>query len=164
MTAAALFTVRAMRAEDLPGVVAIEEESPSPWSMLQFGEELAREDGWQFVALDISSGELAGFILGRLCLDEAELLKIATAKAHRRQGAAAILLGHAMRHLADKGAARCFLELRAGNLPALALYENFAFRRVGSRKNYYHSPPEEALLMARAVSSGETSSSEGKTP
>lgn len=157
------FTIRPMRAGDLPAVAAIEEENPSPWSSDQFAEELTREDGWQFVALDVFSGGLAGFVLGRFCADEAELMKIATARASRRQGVAAMLLGHALRHQAGKGATRCFLELRAANLPALSLYEKFAFVRVGSRKNYYHSPPEDAVLMARSVLPEGMNTCEGKT-
>ena len=39
------------------------------------------------------------------------------------------------------------LEVRAGNAPAIALYEKLGFREVGRRKNYYRAEHEDALLM-----------------
>lgn len=37
--------------------------------------------------------------------------------------------------------------MRAGNAPAIALYEKLGFREVGRRKNYYRAEHEDALLM-----------------
>ena len=39
------------------------------------------------------------------------------------------------------------LEVRAGNAPAIALYDRFGFVPVGRRKNYYSAPKEDAVLM-----------------
>ena len=37
--------------------------------------------------------------------------------------------------------------MRAGNTPAIALYERRGYKPVGRRKNYYEKPVEDALLM-----------------
>jgi ribosomal-protein-alanine N-acetyltransferase len=140
-----------MTADDLETVVGIESENPSPWSVGQLASELEQEGGWQFVAESNASGLVCGFVCGRSWAGEAELLKIAVGLAHRRQGIAGQLVAHVFRYLAEQGVGRCFLELRAGNLPALALYERFGFFRVGLRKNYYASPPEDAILMEKNV-------------
>lgn len=142
--------VRAMTGADLAAVHAIESENPSPWSGGQLASELEQESGWQFVA-EADSGLVCGFVCGRSCAGESELLKIAVARECRRQGIAIQLVAHTLRYLAEQGTERCFLELRAGNLPALALYEQLGFRRVGLRKNYYASPPEDAILMEKLV-------------
>ena len=47
----------------------------------------------------------------------------------------------------EAGAVRIMLEVRAGNHPAIALYEAEGFVQVGRRKNYYQAPREDALLM-----------------
>lgn len=145
------FSVRPMTADDLKAVTAIEAENPSPWTAGQFAGERAQDNGWQFVAQSKISGLVCGFICGRSCAGEAELLKIAVARECQRQGVATQLAAHAMRCLAEQKTTRCFLELRAGNLPALALYERFGFRRVGVRKNYYASPAEDAIVMEKIV-------------
>jgi ribosomal-protein-alanine N-acetyltransferase len=148
------FFVRPMTAADLGAVQAIEFENPSPWSAGQLASELEQEGGWQFVAESGASGLVCGFACGRSCAGEAELLKIAVALGYRRQGIAGQLMAHTLRYLGKQGASRCFLELRAGNLPALALYERVGFCRVGLRKNYYTSPPEDAILMEKRVLAG----------
>lgn len=142
--------VRPMTGADLVVVQAIESENPASWSGGQLASELEQESGWQFVA-EAGSGLVCGFVCGRSCVGEGELLKIAVGREHRRQGIAAQLVAHTLRYLAAQGVARCFLELRAANLPALALYERFGFRRVGLRKNYYASPVEDAILMEKII-------------
>ena len=148
------FFVRTMTGADLGAVHAIESENPSSWSTGQLASELEQESGWQFVAESTASGLVCGFVCGRSCAGEAELLKIAVAREYRRQGIGGQLVAHTLRYLAEQGTERCFLELRAGNLSALALYERFGFRRVGLRKNYYASPVEDAILMEKRVFAG----------
>lgn len=145
------FIVRPMTNADLEAVAAIEAENPSPWTAGQLASERDQEHGWQFVAEVGPSGRVCGFVCGRSCAGEAELLKLAVSLEYRRQGIAVQLVAHTLRSLAEQGVGRCFLELRAANLPALALYERFGFRRVGLRKDYYASPLEDAILMEKMV-------------
>lgn len=149
------FSVRSMTGADLGAVTAIESENSSPWTTAQLASERDQQGGWQFVAELGASGLVCGFVCGRSCAGEAELLKIAVGRGYRRQGIAAQLVAHTLRYLAEQGVGRCFLELRAANLPALALYERFGFRRVGLRKNYYASPLEDAILMEKTVGSAQ---------
>lgn len=144
-------SVRPMTAADLEAVTAIEAENPSPWTAGQFAGERDQENGWQFVAESKISGMVCGFICGRSCAGEAELLKIAVSREWQRQGVATQLVAYAMRCLAERKITRCFLELRAANVPALTLYERFGFRRVGLRKDYYASPAEDAIVMEKMV-------------
>ena len=145
------FSVRPMTAEDLEAVTAIESENPSPWTAGQLASERGQDGSWQFVVEVGTSGLVCGFVCGRSCAGEAELLKIAVGREYRRQGIAAQLVAYTLRYLAEQGVDRCFLELRAANLPALSLYERFSFCRLGLRKNYYASPLEDAILMEKIV-------------
>jgi len=78
-----------------------------------------------------------GFALLQVLPPEAELLTIVVAPAARGQGLGASLLREAMGQAAERGVARLFLEVEAGNLPALRLYERAGFARDGIRKGYY---------------------------
>ena len=44
------------------------------------------------------------------------------------------------------GAKAATLEVRAGNLPAVRLYEAHGFVLEGYRKNYYRDPKEDAAI------------------
>ena len=80
---------------------------------------------------------LAGFIVARLTLDEAEILSVAVAPARRGMGLAGRLLDRNLRRLVGLGARAVFLEVDEGNTPALRLYRHAGFREVGRRAGYY---------------------------
>lgn len=82
----------------------------------------------------------------RRAADEAELLRVATAPAARRRGLAAALLAAGLERLRAEGAAACFLEVEAGNAPAIALYRRLGFVPSGRRSRYY-ATGAGALLM-----------------
>jgi ribosomal-protein-alanine N-acetyltransferase len=46
-----------------------------------------------------------------------------------------------------RGATLAHLEVRAGNSPAIALYERLGYRRVGVRRGYYGDNGEDAFLL-----------------
>ena len=86
-------------------------------------------------------------------LDEAHLLNIAVMSPHQRQGAGRLMLQYVMAHARDAGAARMFLEVRASNKPAQALYLRSGFLSIRRRKAYYEIPDspaqrEDAIVMA----------------
>ena len=89
-----------------------------------------------------------GFAALRVAADEAELLRIAVCPDQRRRGLGRTLLDGVLRWAAARGAVRVFLELEAGNGPALRLYEAGGFAAVGVRRGYYPSGGD-ALLLAR---------------
>ena len=92
---------------------------------------------------------LAGFILSRLVVDEAEILSVAVAAARRGKGLARRLLDLHLRRLAGLGARAVFLEVEEGNTPALRLYRRAGFREVGRREAYYQESKGAAALVLR---------------
>ena len=97
-------------------------------------------------------GELQGFILSRLAADEAEVLTIAVHPRRRGLGIAGKLMRANMDDLRAAGAKSWFLEVEAGNAPALALYERLGFRKVGERTSYYRThagAASHALILKR---------------
>jgi ribosomal-protein-alanine N-acetyltransferase len=103
--------------------------------------------------LDGKSG-LAGFVLSRRALDEAEMLTIVIDPGARRKGCAQRLLLSHLSRLSGLGVKLLFLEVDEANLPALALYRRNGFVQAGVRKAYYlksdHSRAN-ALIMRRLL-------------
>jgi [ribosomal protein S18]-alanine N-acetyltransferase len=85
------------------------------------------------------NGPPAGFVILREAADEGEIITIATEPASRRSGVGRALMHGAIRHLQGDRIARLFLEVSEDNAPALSLYRQLGFRRVGIRKGYYAS-------------------------
>ena len=50
-----------------------------------------------------------------------------------------------------KGMTAFTLEVRAGNKGAVALYEKCGFENVGTRKNFYDNPKEDAIIMWKYI-------------
>lgn len=92
-------------------------------------------------------GVLLGYIVFSSVLDEGSVDNIAVLPAYRRRGVAEALLADALAKARESGLAHIYLEVRASNAPARALYEKHGFREVGRRSNYYEKPREDAILM-----------------
>ena len=121
------------------------------WSEAEFESLLASSACLCEGAFDGDRGPLAGFLLSRRALDEAEILTIAVAPRHRRRGIGRNLLRRQMRRLAESGVKRLFLEVAEDNIAALALYRSLGFREEGRRKGYYRrevGPAATALVLA----------------
>lgn len=142
---------RAGRAD--AGVVhAIAEESlHEPWTRLAYSQELGRADACVWIARPEPGGEPAGFLAGRLVIDELHVLAVGVRRAARRGGLARALVAAAVAEARSRGALRAHLEVRAGNCAALGLYRRAGFAIVGRRPRYYANG-EDALLMTSQLS------------
>ena len=151
MTAA--FALRAMTGDDLPVVLAIERASQVvPWTEGLFRDCL-RSDYWNCVAVD-DAGSVAGFAILTAGGGDAHLLNIAVDPVRRRQGVARRLIDALFDEARRREADQLFLEVRASNDPALALYRDLGFAEVALRRGYYPLPSggrEDAIIMARVL-------------
>ena len=98
-------------------------------------------------------GKPLGFSLFRSIAGEAELLLLAVAPGHRRQGIARRLLAEFIERAEADGATRVHLEVRDGN-PAVGMYRAAGFEAAGRRRNYYQGSDGsrfDALTFARTL-------------
>ena len=116
---------------------------------LLIGEELAQENARLFVAE--AEGKVAGLAVFQLVCGEASLYAVSTAPAFRRQGVARALLSWAFAALCLQGAQDVFLEVRAQNSAAQALYRSLGFVQTGLRRNFYATPADDAVLMQKTL-------------
>lgn len=143
MTAISLLTP-----DDLAQAFAIECRSHAfPWSEKTF----ASNQGERFINLRLDvDGQMVAFAITQVVLDEASLFNIAVDPAFQRRGFGRQLLQHLIDELIKRDVMTLWLEVRASNLPAIALYEQLGFNQVSRRPNYYPtaSGREDAILMA----------------
>lgn len=126
------------------------------WSGSQLIGSLAISGTWTMVAESAPGKQLVGFSLTRLILDQAELLLVAVANHCRGTGCGRALLNAAVSQAQDRGAHEMFLEVRDGNMSALALYRAHGFSEIGRRKGYYSGAMTErfdAITMRYALQS-----------
>ena len=96
-----------------------------------------------------------GMAIFRVIADEAELLTVAVDPAHRRRGAARLLLGAVIERAQGDGAQTLFLEVGAHNPGARALYDSLGFGVLGRRAAYYArrgGPVADAFIMRLTLS------------
>lgn len=129
----------------LDAIAALEEQCFSlPWTKEQLRSQLSPRHIF-LAAMD--GEELLGYIGLMYVLDEGYISNVAVSPLHRRRGVARALIAQLETRCRALDLRFMTLEVRAGNLPAIALYENCGFQQVGLRKNYYQSPREDAILM-----------------
>jgi [ribosomal protein S18]-alanine N-acetyltransferase len=141
----ASIAVRRMTAMDVSSALSVLAESPeaSMWSSESLLEYVSRGVAW---AAELE-GRVAGILIGRAAADEFEILNLAVGRACRRRGVATKLVTTALKDAQFAGAKKTFLEVRASNEVAIALYMRLGFRVCGRRRNYYRSPTEDAVLL-----------------
>lgn len=142
---------RPMTEQDLSAVMRIEPTIYShPWTLGNFRDSL--NGGHSAWVMELA-GELVGYALVMMVLDEAHLLNISVAKPFQGQGLGRALLAQMIAITRRYQAANMFLEVRVSNTSAIALYEAVGFCEMGIRRNYYptKSGREDAVLMGLAL-------------
>lgn len=119
----------------------------SPWSADMIREELLNPCAHYWCAE--MDGALVGYVGVQVILDEGYITNIAVSPQMRRCGIAKRLLETLIFNMLEQGLAFLTLEVRAGNEPAIALYHQFGFQKVGERPRYYTQPVEDAHLMTK---------------
>ena len=139
------------REELLPQLQQIEQRSFSvPWTEAMLRLQLD-PNSHVFLTAETGAGLVAGYVGMMYVLDEGYISNVAVAPEYRRQGVADGLLDALEARARALRLSFLTLEVRAGNDPAIALYQKHGFSVVGRRPNYYEKPREDALLMTRVL-------------
>lgn len=145
------FTRRAMGVRDVDAVQAVEARAYSfPWSRGNFVDSLTA--GYVADVLHVLDGQnviLAGYFVAMLGPDELHLLNITVAPEWQGRGLGWSLLQVVQALGVARGLGCVFLEVRASNHHACALYRRFGFAKVGVRRDYYPAAVgrEDAIVM-----------------
>jgi ribosomal-protein-alanine N-acetyltransferase len=141
-------TISTLTAADLATAFKIEQASHAfPWTQATF----ASNQGDRYLNLKLETeGQMAGFAITQIVLDEATLFNIAIHPDWQRQGFGRKLLEALIAQLESRVVFTLWLEVRASNRAAIALYEDLGFNEVTIRRNYYPAAQgrEDAIVMA----------------
>lgn len=140
----------------IPQLEALEKQCFSrPWTAEQLKSQL-KDAQHESIAALAPDGTVLGYVGMMYVLDEGYISNVAVSPEHRRQGIGDALISRLCEICESLGLSFVTLEVRAGNAPAIALYEKHGFQRVGLRKNYYEHLREDAILMTKFWESRQT--------
>ena len=138
--------IRKMTKEDAKELSKLDKVSFSvPWSENQFKGEAENEIATYYLATD--DEKIVGYIGYWNVLNEGNITNIAVLPEYRRQKIASSLLEYAIKNAIAEKLSLMTLEVRKSNEPAKNLYSKFGFEALGIRKDYYHKPLEDAVIM-----------------
>jgi ribosomal-protein-alanine N-acetyltransferase len=140
--------IRKMTVQDVPVVSQIDRMSFSlPWPEHSFHYEVSDNRVARCFVAETDDKRVAAMIVSWIVVDELHIATIATHPEFRRQGIGAQILDAALRDASAAGVRRAFLEVRASNEAAQAMYRKFGFEITGRRLKYYKDNSEDAILM-----------------
>ena len=138
--------IDAMTVADLPEILAIETASfKTPWSETLFYNEIVKAISVARVAR--LNGKVVGYLCANVIIDEGHILNMAVHPEHRGIGIASRIVQEVLDIMRAGNCRSVFLEVRVSNEEARKMYEKFGFGLLGTRKNYYVSPVEDAVVM-----------------
>lgn len=143
--------IRRMVREDIPAVAALEKKTFSePWNEKGFEDALL---GSQNIFLTAVGKEdlIAGYIGLYGSFDEGDITNVAVAEEFRGLGIGFLLVESIKEMASSQGIRQIFLEVRASNAAARALYRKAGFEACGQRKDFYREPVEDAILMRAGI-------------
>lgn len=152
---------------DLEAIMAIESSvfQGDAWSDEAMRADLASPHCYYLVALPVETptapsqvAELAGYagLLAPRGAKEADIQTIAVAPEARRRGLGRVLMISLLNEARRRGAREVFLEVRADNPNAEALYASLGFERIGIRPHYYQPDDVDAVVMRAPLPETET--------
>ncbi len=143
------FIIEPVNEADFASILEIENRAYSvPWNEQQMRDVFAQNVD----RMKLMEGQnLIGYAFFQIILDEGHLLHITIDPKHQGRKLGKRLLEHIIQKAHDANLVTIFLEVRAGNTPALRLYEKSGFNQIGIRKGYYPcviNGREDAIVMA----------------
>ena len=139
--------IRSATPTDVPAILAIERScsTAAHWSEAEY--RFVFDPGATPRSLLIAEEfAIVGFIVVRTLGPEWEIENVAVAAEHRGRGVGKALVLATFELAKSRHAESIFLEVRASNAAARALYSRAGFAQVGHRRGYYSNPDDDAVL------------------
>jgi ribosomal-protein-alanine N-acetyltransferase len=136
---------------DLDAIMAIESTvfADDAWSPANMAGELGDRHGYYVVAFPPGEPDRIEAYAGLrspLREPQADIQTIAVAEGARRRGLGRVLMLHMIDEARERGATELFLEVRADNPGARALYESLGFEQIAVRARYYKGGVDAVIM------------------
>ncbi|BDI23833.1 ribosomal protein S18-alanine N-acetyltransferase [Herbiconiux sp. L3-i23] len=146
---------------DLDAIMAIETATfpTDAWSETLMRQELAGAHSYYLVAETVDAPHEIVAYAGLMAphgSGDADVQTLAVRGDVRRAGLGRTLLLALIAEAGRRGAQQVFLEVRADNPPARALYEANGFEAIGVRPRYYQPDGVDAVVMRRVATAPRT--------
>lgn len=122
-----------------------------PWSEKALLEETENPAACFLTAVE--NGEVLGYAGMHTVLSESYVDNIAVFPEHRGRGVGRALTQALIDRAKAENGAFITLEVRASNVPAIALYTALGFQKAGVRRNFYTAPREDAWIFTLSFES-----------
>jgi ribosomal-protein-alanine N-acetyltransferase len=142
-----------MEEDDIPSVLEIENVSfQNPWRASTFSGEIAnRGISYPYVIVHRIFERIIGYIIYWKVQEEVQISNFAIHPDFRGKGIGETVMRRVIKAIQRDGGVYIFLEVRPSNLAARSIYKKLGFQVLGTRKGYYHTPVEDALIMGRPL-------------
>jgi len=145
-----------MKQRYLPDILHIEKLSFSiPWSEKSFKQEIFNPGSHPYVVMGESGKSkiriALGYIILNTVLDEGYIVNLAVLPQMRHKGIGKSLVTYILEQAKKLNLSFVSLEVRTSNKPAINLYESLGFECLGTRKDYYSNPKEDAVIMTKII-------------
>lgn len=142
------WVLRGATTGDLDAIMAIETATfgTDAWSAEAMHSELAGDHTFYLVAVADAVDGYVGLLAPRGA-DQADIQTIAVVDGARRRGLGRTLMNAAIAEARSRDALELFLEVRADNPGAQALYESLGFEQLAVRPHYYQPDGVDAHVM-----------------
>lgn len=138
--------IEPMTREHIPAVQAIEMLCfASTWPDDAFQNEVEKNGAACYLVAH-RDGQVVGYAGAWLILEEMHVTSVAVHPDFQGQRIGKRLFWHLMEAARERGCRWSTLEVRETNEPAVAIYHDFGFTRVGLRRKYYDGK-DDALVM-----------------
>ena len=158
--------IRRAEEKDVLAIEQIEKQCFSvPWSYESLHKDIVENNLAFYVVAEIAGqqcngdgqqcsetavdGQVCGYVGVWKIFDEGHITNVAVAPEYRRMHIGRAMLETLIEVTGEAGIERYTLEVRAGNEPAIKLYEGLGFKPEGIRPGYYDDNGEDALIMWR---------------
>jgi len=143
------YFIRRMKEADLPAVHRIEALSFSnPWSDNTFRGEIQNTAvSFPLVVVRRPGDEVVGYIVYWHIRGDVQVNNIAVRPDCLGLGLGEAMMKFAIARVKTEGGEFMTLEVRQSNTAAVTLYKKLGFEVLGTRKNYYTKPDEDAWFM-----------------
>ena len=120
------------------------------WTKEQFEAELKLACAQIFLYRTQDKKEPLGFVCFRVYEQEAELTNFAVLPTEQNKHLGTELLSFALTYLISKEVKKITLEVSTQNLKAKKIYQDFGFKKVAIRKNFYQGEIDAELMLFTA--------------
>ena len=142
--------IRDMKEEDLDRIYEIEKSCFSDyWSKGLILSSFRQK--YNFMKVLTFNELIVAYINFSIIGEDAELMSIAVLEEYRNRRYASRLVEEMFNVCEAKKVEKIFLELRESNLLAYKLYREHGFVTMGTKKDYYTNPIENAVLMYKQL-------------